>query len=67
MAVPTILFVGPMIGFFAGRWADDKLGTDPYLLVAGIVLGFGAAGIEIFNLLKKASAIDKEKEDEKRS
>ena len=61
-AVPAILTVGPLIGFFAGKWADDRWGTEPYLMIAGVVLGFGGAGIEIGKLVKKSSAIEKEKE-----
>jgi F0F1-type ATP synthase assembly protein I len=58
--IPAILLVAPLIGFFSGQWADGKFGTEPYLMIAGIFLGFGAAGIETYNLVKRASAIDKE-------
>jgi ATP synthase protein I len=26
---------------FAGKWLDEKLGTEPWLLMAGVFLGFG--------------------------
>ena len=61
-AVPAILIAAPGIGFFVGRWADEKLGTSPFLLIAGIVLGFAAAGREIYRLVKKSEAIEKEKD-----
>ena len=69
LAVPGILLAAPLIGFFAGRWVDGKLDTDPYLTMVGIVLGFVAAGREIYNLLKKAQAIDEmdDKDDKKDS
>ena len=61
--VPTILLVAPMMGYFAGSWADEYFGTEPYLLIVGLVLGFGAAAREIYNLIKRSQALDKEKDD----
>ncbi len=61
--VPTILLVAPMMGYFAGSWADERFGTEPYLLIVGLVLGFGAAAREIFNLIKRSQALDQEKDD----
>ena len=58
-AVPAVLALGPLIGYFAGHWADEKLGTEPYLMVLGVVLGFRAAGIEIYELIKKAQRLEK--------
>ncbi len=58
--VPAILLVSPLLGFFGGRWADDRFGTEPYLMIAGIFLGFGAAGIETYKLVKKAAKIEEE-------
>lgn len=62
-AVPMILLVAPMIGYFAGSWADKKLGTDPYLLIVGLALGFGAAAREIYNLIKKSQTLDRKEND----
>lgn len=31
-----------VLGTVAGRWADRKLGTEPWLLLAGVALGFCA-------------------------
>ena len=64
-AVPAVLLAGPAVGFFAGQWADGKLGTDPWLQMIGVFVGFGAAGIEIAKLVKKSQALEKEKEKEK--
>ncbi|MCP4684019.1 MAG: AtpZ/AtpI family protein [bacterium] len=63
LAVPGILLAAPTIGFFIGDWADGKLGTEPYLMIVGLVLGFVAGAREIINLLKKAQAIDEERDD----
>ena len=60
--VPALLVAGPLVGFFAGRWLDEKFGTDPALIIVGVILGFGAAGIEIYGLVKKSSAMEKDNE-----
>ena len=65
VTVPAIMFAAPAVGFLVGRWADGKLGTEPYLLIVGVVFGFTAAGIEVYRLIKRSSALD-EKDDEKR-
>ncbi|MBI5244579.1 MAG: AtpZ/AtpI family protein [Elusimicrobia bacterium] len=35
----TELVVFALAGFFAGRWADSRFGTQPWLLLAGTLLG----------------------------
>ena len=64
ITVPTLMAAAILIGFFLGRWADDKLGTEPYLTLVGLALGFGAAGREIYVLIKRAQAME-EDEDSK--
>ena len=54
-AIPAMMVVGPLLGFYLGRYLDSRLGTDPYLMVVFIVLGFAAAGREIWKLIKLAS------------
>jgi F0F1-type ATP synthase assembly protein I len=63
LAVPTLLAASIVIGFLLGYWADKKLGTEPYLMLVGLGLGFGAAGREIYFLIKRAQAMEKEEED----
>ena len=48
--------------FFLGRWADGKLGTAPWLLIAGVLFGVGAG---LYNFIRTAIGIDDrpEKED----
>ena len=53
--IPAILAVGPLIGFFGGKWLDKLLGTEPYLMYILIVLGFVAAGREVYNIVKRVS------------
>lgn len=58
--VPILLVVGPLVGFFIGRWLDDKLGTEPFLLVLFLIFGFIASGREIYRIIKRA---EKESEE----
>jgi F0F1-type ATP synthase assembly protein I len=63
LAVPAIMLVAPLIGFFLGRWADGKFDTEPYLTVIGLGLGFGAAAREIYFLVKKAQSMEDKEDD----
>jgi len=54
-AIPALLAVGPLVGLFIGRFLDGVLNTDPYLMILFIILGFVAAGREVYNLVKKVS------------
>ncbi len=31
-----------LIGFYLGRYLDNKLGTDPWLLILGLLIGIAA-------------------------
>lgn len=57
-AIPALMAAGPLIGYFAGDWADDWLGTTPFLTILGVAFGFGAAGIEVYNIIKKAISLE---------
>jgi F0F1-type ATP synthase assembly protein I len=46
LAIPTILIVAPLVGFFIGQWCDRRFGTSPWLVILGLILGFTAAGRE---------------------
>jgi ATP synthase protein I len=63
-AIPAIMVAAPLVGYFSGQWVDGKLGTEPYLAVSGVVLGFVAAGREIAVLIRKAQALDREENDD---
>lgn len=51
--IPVLMVVGPLAGFFIGRWLDGWLKSEPWLTVLFIVFGFVAAGKEIYNILRK--------------
>jgi F0F1-type ATP synthase assembly protein I len=57
------MVTGPVVGYFIGDWLDDKLGTQPYLMIIMIVLGFVASGKETYRLLKRASDDGKNTDD----
>ena len=57
-AIPFVMMTGPLIGYFAGNWLDRRLGTEPYLMIVFITLGFVATGREVWVLIKRASPED---------
>lgn len=53
-AIPMMIGIAPLIGYFIGDWIDGKLGTGPYLMILFIALGFGAAVKETIKIIKEA-------------
>jgi len=53
-AIPTLLAVGPFIGYIAGHWLDGRLNTEPVFTIILLILGFIAAGRETYRLIRKA-------------
>ncbi|WP_420126676.1 AtpZ/AtpI family protein [Longimicrobium sp.] len=43
---------------FAGKWLDERLGTEPWLMMAGVFLGFG---LSVFWMYRRLVLGDKEK------
>ncbi len=54
-AIPILMVVGPLVGFFIGSWIDSWAGTDPWLKVILIILGFVASGKEIYNIVRRVN------------
>jgi len=63
LSIPTLLIASPLVGLFLGRFADQRFGTDPWLMTAGVVLGFIAGGREVTLIIRRVQA---EVEDKKR-
>jgi ATP synthase protein I len=63
--VPAMLVAAPLVGFFIGKWLDGKFDSEPTAMIIGVILGFASAGLEVSYLVKKSSAIEREKEKEK--
>ena len=57
-AIPALLVVGPILGWWAGSYLDRKWSTAPWLMIVGIVLGFVASGRETWKLIKLAQSDD---------
>lgn len=53
-SIPLLLAISPIIGFFIGDFLDGKLGTEPYLMIVFVTLGFVAGAREVYRLVKKA-------------
>ncbi|KPJ49293.1 MAG: hypothetical protein AMJ41_03200 [candidate division Zixibacteria bacterium DG_27] len=53
--IPIIMVVAPLLGYFLGSFLDEKLGTEPYLMIVFIVFGFVAAGKEVYALIKRSA------------
>ena len=51
--------VAAMLGFFAGRWADRRWHTDPWLSLVGLLLGLAAGFRELYKLSKRAMQDEK--------
>jgi len=54
-AVGLEMGIAVSIGYFAGTWLDDKLGTKPYLMLLMLILGIGAAFNAIYTAAKRAA------------
>lgn len=52
----TILFLIPSAfigGYFLGMKLDEQFGTDPWITIAGVILGGAGAFIELFRVLNR--------------
>jgi F0F1-type ATP synthase assembly protein I len=56
LAIPTLLIVSPLVGVFLGNWLDKRFHTPPWLTIAGLVLGFAAAGRETYQIYRRYQA-----------
>lgn len=43
-----------LVFLFAGKWADEKLGTSPWLLILGVFLGFVLSVLSMYRRLTDA-------------
>ena len=60
LTIPTLLIVAPLVGFFLGSWLDGRFGTGPWLGIAGLVVGFAAAGRETYRIYRRYAAEEEE-------
>ncbi len=53
-AVGIEMAVSITLPMLVGMWADKRWGTTPWLVVAGLVIGIGAAGRAVWRVVKLA-------------
>jgi F0F1-type ATP synthase assembly protein I len=56
--------VAVILGLLAGMWADKKLGTEPWLLLLGTMLGLAAGVRGIFRAVREADRLAAAREKE---
>ena len=49
------LALSVFVGLFGGQWLDGKLGTEPWLTLAGLVLGAAAGFRSLWRVVAKAN------------
>ena len=60
LAIPTLLIVSPLVGFWIGDWLDRRFHTAPWLGIAGLGVGFAAAGRETYRIYRRYQAEEEE-------
>ena len=53
MAVGTVLVACVVLGFLLGSYLDRRLGTSPWLVVAGVTLGTAAGFVGLFRTVSR--------------
>ena len=66
LAIPTLLIVAPLAGFFLGVWLDRWLRSGPWLSIVGLTLGFVAAGRETWLIYRRTLEEEKRLEQKKK-
>ncbi len=64
MAIPTLMVVSPLVGFFLGKLAERWFAIAPWGTTVGLILGFVAAGRETYSIIRRVQA--EQEEEEKR-
>ena len=62
LAIPTLLIVAPLVGFFLGNRLDRWVKTAPLFSIVGLVLGFAAAGRETYLIYRRSVAEEENNE-----
>jgi len=53
MAVGTALVSCIVLGYLLGSYLDKRLGTSPWLVVAGVTLGTAAGFVGLFRMVSR--------------
>lgn len=52
--VGWVLVICVVLGYFLGDYLDGRWGTEPWLTVAGVMLGTGAGFLELFRSVSRS-------------
>jgi ATP synthase protein I len=52
-----------MIGLIGGQWLDRRFGTEPWLLLLGLLVGMAAGFTSVYRALKELSREEKNPPD----
>ena len=63
MRIAVELVAGVVAGAFLGLMADQWLGTKPWLLIVGFILGCGAAFMNVYRVAQAEERRSKEAQD----
>ena len=55
------MVISILFGLLGGRWLDNKLGTKPLFLIAGIILGLVVAGYGAYQMVKPLMSNNRDK------
>jgi len=55
-AIGIELVIATVLGYLGGRWLDGQLGTEPWLMWIGLVLGLVAGFRSLYVLVRKTRA-----------
>jgi F0F1-type ATP synthase assembly protein I len=66
LAIPALLIVSPLVGFFLGSLVDRWAKTSPWFTIVGLVLGFAAGGRETHLIYRRYLAEEEERNKRRR-
>ena len=55
-SIPIMLGIGPAMGWWLGRQAQERWGGEPWCEAGGALFGLAAAVRQVYKLLKQGSA-----------
>ena len=64
--VAPMFVAGVLIGYFGGVYLDDRLGTDPWLTLVGMLIGSGAGFAELARVVRRAERLERRRREERR-
>ena len=53
VAIPSLLIISPLVGFFVGNLGDKRFHTSPWLSLAGLILDFVAGAREVWTIYRR--------------